>query len=129
MKIPFCVYCRKSGHTREEYKKLKKPEKSANSESTPSPNNNIKCYGCGASGVIRANYAKCSNRKESFYVCNFNVNDCKCNLKDVSRESEVCTSNVSNSIILCNVDVNCDVLPSQICNVNGDGRPILSIAV
>lgn len=57
----FCIYCRKSGHVRNDCAKLK-----VKSESTA-------CYGCGKKGVIRSNCDNCSGKdsRDVFYSCDF----------------------------------------------------------
>lgn len=48
----FCVYCRKSGHTRDQCLKIKNKNES-----------NVSCYGCGAKNVIRANCTHCQTKE------------------------------------------------------------------
>lgn len=58
----FCVYCRRSGHTRDDCSKVKSKSDSSSA---------LSCYGCGNKGVIRVNCEKC-NTKDSFFSL-----DCK----------------------------------------------------
>ncbi|XP_062532165.1 uncharacterized protein LOC134201416 [Bombyx mori] len=58
----YCVYCKSYGHTRDQCRKLLlKQTANDSNDNVVSKVNNIKCYGCGASGVIRSNCSKCSS--------------------------------------------------------------------
>ncbi|XP_049886766.1 uncharacterized protein LOC126381310 [Pectinophora gossypiella] len=65
----FCVYCKQSGHVVADCKKLK-----SKSDTTPvisdsdKSDNAIRCYGCGASGVIRSKCPTCNpDTGQAFY--------------------------------------------------------------
>ncbi|KAG6462580.1 hypothetical protein O3G_MSEX013344 [Manduca sexta] len=57
-KPKFCVYCKRTGHSKDTCEKLKN---NAISEDTK----NVKCYGCGAANVIRSKCTKCNNAVNS----------------------------------------------------------------
>ncbi|KAJ0183579.1 hypothetical protein K1T71_000002 [Dendrolimus kikuchii] len=81
----FCVYCKRRGHTKDTCEKLLSV-KNEKGDKVP-----LKCYGCGALGVIRSKCVKC-NPKESmnpnssaFYSVETDaITSCKC---DVERKS------------------------------------------
>ncbi|KAF9415671.1 hypothetical protein HW555_006770 [Spodoptera exigua] len=54
----FCVYCKRSGHTKETCEKLVK--NSDQNKSNSDFKKDIKCYGCGAANIIKSKCPKCN---------------------------------------------------------------------
>ncbi|KAF9414056.1 hypothetical protein HW555_007934 [Spodoptera exigua] len=54
----FCVYCKRSGHTKETCEKLVK--NSDQNKSKSDFKKDIKCYGCGAANIIKSKCPKCN---------------------------------------------------------------------
>ncbi|KAF9408404.1 hypothetical protein HW555_011907 [Spodoptera exigua] len=67
----FCVYCKRSGHTKETCEKLVK--NSDQNKSNSDFKKDIKCYGCGAANIIKSKCPKCkannvkNNGRSAFY--------------------------------------------------------------
>ncbi|XP_072941165.1 uncharacterized protein [Epargyreus clarus] len=85
----FCVYCRKSGHSRDLCPKIKSKSEVAGSQ--------ISCYGCGRIGVIRSNCVKC-NSFASINVLQNSNSGCKC-----SSDVSVCNRLNHDSVYVRNV--------------------------
>ncbi|XP_072943325.1 uncharacterized protein [Epargyreus clarus] len=85
----FCVYCRKSGHSRDLCPKIKSKSEVSGSQ--------ISCYGCGRIGVIRSNCVKC-NSFASINVLQNSNSGCKC-----SSDVSICNRLNHDSVYVRNV--------------------------
>ncbi|GBP78874.1 hypothetical protein EVAR_61523_1 [Eumeta japonica] len=137
----YCVYCRKTGHNRDNCAQLKRKNVKSSS---------LSCYGCGTKGVIRANCDSCKQQKESFSSCDLAYNDsvsssnvCKNDLSMNAMSNDFCLNdnvsydptsvqNFNENVISMNISaLHCGGLTrsTSCAGASCDGRPILDIKV